>query len=729
MKFAYSWLASYLPGPAPDAKMLGDRLTAVGFIVEGVEGAGASTVYDVEITANRPDGMNHRGLAREAAVAMRRAFADAEATAPLPEGGPAAGTRAAVVVAEPALCPRYSARVIEGISVRPAGAAVAARLAAIGQGAISSPVDATNHVLWDIGQPLHAFDLDTLAKGADGLPTIVVRRAKAGETLVTLDGVTRSLTPQHLVIADAEKPVALAGVMGGLATAISEKTTRILLESAHFHPGAVRKTARSLGMHTDASHRFERGTDPEATLDALDRAARLIVADCGGSVARGVIDVRAPKAAPAALALRLDRLASFLGMTIPADRVVGILRDLGLAPALEGGAVNVAVPSWRIDVTCEEDLIEEVIRCEGYDRLPETLPASFVPRTVPRAAQVPDRARDLLAGMGLLECQTYSFVSESENAPFASAAPGAPVVVENPLGEPFTTLRATPVIGLLQSARHNVRRGQKDLALFEVGTSFGWNSGKRDKEKEKISAEEGKKKEEKTGQGTVDGRVSERERVAILLAGARSRHWSQAEAAISDFFEGAGVAEALMKGLGLGEPRAPITFKEIPSSFSSFLASGRAASIEVGGVACGWVGVLEPALAASWDLTDPVVADLDLGVLAAALPPAETSVEPPSKFPGSEVDITVTHPLATPWRALEGAVLSGAPAELVAVEAKGRYRGPGVPDGFVKTTLTLRFGSPRGSLAREDVNGWRDAAARRLLALEGAKVDGVPAPA
>jgi phenylalanyl-tRNA synthetase beta chain len=718
MKFAYPWIASYLPGPAPDPKAMGERLTAVGFIVEGVEGAGPSTVYDVEITANRPDGMNHRGIAREAAVAMRRAFGDAEAALALPEPGPVVGTRAAVVVAEPALCARYSARVIEGVTIRPASAAVTARLAAIGQGAISSPVDATNHVLWDIGQPLHAFDLDTLAKGADGLPTLVVRRAKAGETLVTLDGVERKLSPQHLVIADAEKPVALAGVMGGLATAISEKTTRILLESAHFNPGAVRKTARSLGMHTDASHRFERGTDPEATLDGLNRAARLIVADCGGNVAKGVLDVRADVPAPAALFLRLDRLAAFLGMTIPADRVVAILRELGLAPNLEGGAVNVAVPSWRIDVTCEEDLIEEVIRCEGYDRLPETLPAPFVPRTVSRAAQTPDRTRDLLAGMGLLECVTYSFVSEAENAPFASAAPGAPVVVENPLGEPFTTLRATPVVGLLQSAQHNVRRGQKDLALFEVGTSFGWNPEK----KEEISAEE------KTGDGTGGERVSEKEKVAILLAGARSRHWSQTEAANSDFFEGAGIAEALMKGLGLGNASSPITFKE-NLRFSSFLAAGRAASIEVGGVECGWVGVLEPALAASWDLVDPVVADLDLGVLAAALPPAETSVEPPSKFPGSEVDITVTHPLATPWRALESAVLSGAPAELTAVEAKGRYRGPGVPDGFVKTTLTLRFGSPRGSLAREDVNGWRDAAARRLLALEGAKVDGVPAPA
>jgi len=727
MKFAHSWLASYLPGPAPDPRELGDRLTAVGFIVEGVEGVegeGGSTVYDVEITANRPDGMNHRGLAREASVALRRAFADAGTTVPVHEAGPDVATRAAVVVAEPSLCPRYSARVIEGVAIRPSSAAVASRLAAIGQGAISAPVDATNHVLWDIGQPLHAFDLDTLANGADGLPTIVVRRAKAGETLVTLDGVERKLTPQHLVIADAEKPVALAGVMGGLATAISEKTTRILLESAHFHPGAVRRTARSLGMHTDASHRFERGTDAEATVDGLNRAARLVVAACGGAVAKGVLDVRAAPPAAPRLTLRLARLASFLGMTIPADRVVAILRDLGLSPSLEGGTVRVEVPSWRVDVSCEEDLVEEVIRCEGYDRLPETLPAPFVPRTVSRAAQVPDRARDLLAGVGLLECQTYSFVSAEENAPFAAAGPGAPVLLENPLGEPFTTLRSTPVVGLLQSARHNVRRGLKDLALFEVGTSFGWNPERKEKERISSEGEEGKRRADPT----ADGRVIERARVAILLAGARSRHWSRTEPAPSDFFEGAGIAEALMKGLGLGEPGAPITFKE-NLRFSSFLAAGRAADVFVSGEPAGWVGVLEPSLAASWDLADPVVCDLDLGVLAASLPPPETSVEPPSKFPGSEVDITVTHALSTTWRELEATVRRDAPTELAAVEAKGRYRGPGVPEGCVKTTMTMRFASPRGSLAREDVNGWRDAAARRLLALPGAKVDGLPEPA
>ena len=702
MRFSYSWIASYLPGPAPDPKALGERLTAVGFIVEGTEGSGADTVFDVEITANRPDGMSHRGLAREAALALGRAFAEPGAGPPLVESDTPADARAHVFVEEPELCSRYSARVLEGIRVGPAPGPLRERLLRIGSAPISAPVDATNHVLWDIGQPLHAFDLDTLAKASDGIPTIVVRRARAGETLVTLDGVARALTPQHLVIADAEKPVALAGVMGGLATAISESTTRIVLEGAHFDPRAVRKTARSCGMHTDASHRFERGSDPEATCDGLDRAARLILQASGGTLCRGTIDVRAGRPAKRIQTLRLSRLTAFLGMDIPAARSLEILAALGFAPVRGGDSIRVAVPSWRVDIAGEEDLIEEIIRCEGYDSLPETLPRPYAPARPSAAALVADRARDLLAGFGLLECQTYSFVSEAENAPFASAAPGAPVLVENPLGEPFTTLRATPVIGLLQSARHNVRRGRRDLALFEVGTAFGWNQ-------EKILAEE------KTG----DGRVIERERVGILLTGARRRHWSETSEE-ADFFEGAGIAAALLQGLGFAS--GSFTFEE---NLSSYLTSGRAARIRCAGGDCGWIGVLEPSLAAAWDLTDPVVADLDLDFLGSVLPPPATAVEPPPRFPGSEVDITVTHPLGTAWKTLEAAARADAPQELVAVEAKGRYRGPGVPEGFVKTTLTLRFGSPLGSLAREDVNAWRDAAVRRLLALPGAKVDGV----
>jgi phenylalanyl-tRNA synthetase beta chain len=572
------------------------------------------------------------------------------------------------------------------------------RLAALGAGLISAPVDATNHVLWDIGQPLHAFDLDTLAKGKDGLPTIVVRRARSGEKLVTLDGVERTLTSEILVIADAERAVALAGIMGGLDTAISDRTTRVLLESAHFDPGVVRRGARLLGMHTDASHRFERGTDPEMTLDGLDRAARLIVANGGGTVAKGVIDVRAPGRKPAAIPLRLPRLDAFLGMQIPPARCVEILEQLGFAPEKDGDRILVTVPTWRVDVSLEEDLIEEVIRCEGYDRLPETLPRAFIPSKEHRAFAFEDRVRDLLVAEGLIEVTTYSFVSEEENRPFESAAPGAPVFLENPLAEPFTTMRSTPVVGLLQCARHNVRRGAKDLGLFEVGHVYGRAAAK----------------------GTLEERIHEVRHAAVLLGGQRHRHWSE-EGRPVDFFDGSGAVTALFRGLGLPDP----VFT--PASLPYLAPDRTAAVLGSDGARLGWVGVLAAPLAASWDVADPIVADLDLEALESRVPPPPTSVEAPPKLPGSDVDLTVTHALSSPWSELESRARAGAPPELVAVEAKGRYRGPGVSEGFVKTTLTLRFGSVTRLLSREEINAWRDAAAARLLSLPGSKVDGIVA--
>ncbi|MFI5181309.1 MAG: phenylalanine--tRNA ligase subunit beta [Thermoanaerobaculia bacterium] len=699
MKFRQEWIASYLPGEPPGTANLKERLTAVGFVVETAEGDGPGAVLDVEITANRPDAMNHRGLAREAAVALRREFRDPEAGRGVVETTTPVDTLAKVLVEEPLLCDRYSARVIEGIRVGPSGSKLGDRLAALDAGLISGPVDSTNHVLWDIGQPLHAFDLDKLEKGPDGLPTIIVRRSRPGEKLVTIDGVERSLSPEHLVIADAKKAVALAGIMGGLETAISERTTRILLESAHFDPGVVRRGAKLLGMHTDASHRFERGTDPEATIEGLDRAARLLVSDGGGTVARGVIDVRPAKRIARSLTLRITHLHAFLGIAIPEVRCEEILRELGFSPVTRDGTLRVAVPSWRVDVEVEVDLVEEVIRCEGYDRLPETLPAPYVPAKGKRAFAFEDRVRDLLVAEGLFEASTYSFVSEGENRPFEAAAPGAPVVLENPLAEPFATMRATPVLGLLQSAQHNVRRGIRDLGLFEIGHAYG-----------RIGTA-----------GSLEERIREERRATLLLTGTRRHHWSEEPRPV-DFFDGSGAVAALFRGLALPEP----SFEPISLPF---LAAQRAAAVVAAdGCRLGWVGVLAAPLSAAWDLLDPVVADLDLGLLAERMPPPPVSVEPPPKLPGSDVDVTVTHALTVPWRELAERVRDGAPAELLAVEAKGRYRGAGVPDGFVKTTMTLRFGSPLRSLAREEINGWRDAAAGRLLAMKETKVDGIPGP-
>lgn len=687
MKFRLEWLGQYLPGELPDLATLRRRLTDAGFIVEGTEGEGAGAVLEVELTANRPDGMNHRGLAREVACALGREFRDTPA--PPPAEGPAtAASLATVAIEAPGLCSRYSARVVEGIRVREAAPTVKERLRALGMNPISAPVDATNHVLWDIGQPLHAFDLDTLAKGPDGLPAIVVRRARAGETLVTLDGVERTLSAEDLVIADAAKPVALAGVMGGLATAITPATTRVLLESAHFSATAVRKTARRHGMHTDASHRFERGTDPETTVEGLDRVTALLLADCGGTVARGVIDAHGTPRPRKTVRLRHARLVSFLGMEVPLGRCVEILSALAFdVREAAPGVLEVKVPTWRVDVEQECDLIEEVIRAVGYASLPETLPHPYNPTFTEPLLAREERARDLLAAAGFAEACTYSFVSASENEPFASSVAGAPPVVSNALGEPFTTMRSTPAIGLLRAARHNVRRGLSDLALFEVGRSYA----------------------------LVGGRPFESRRAAVLLRGERGVHWSS-EARPVDFHDGSGAVAALFAGFGAPAP----TFRPAPIPF---LAPGRAAEVVAGGSSVGWVGVLAGGLASEWDLGEAVLADVDLAAIP--VPPPPSTVEMPSRFPGSEIDLTVTHPLQVSWDALVGAVREGAPKELLGVRAKYLWRGAGVPEGHVKTTLTVAFGAGERSLERDEINRWRDEAARRLLAVPGTAVDGI----
>jgi phenylalanyl-tRNA synthetase beta chain len=690
VKFRLEWLAEYLPGETPDAKALGQRLTDIGFILEGIEGDGPTAVLDVEVTPNRPDAMNHRGIALEAALALDRAFLDPEAKAAVPEEGAAASDLASVTIEEPELCSRYSSRVLEGIAMRGSSPKVAERLAAIGSGVISGPVDATNHVLWDVGQPLHAFDLDKLAKGPDGKPAIIVRRARKGEKLFTLDGVERVLTPEMLVIADHERPVALAGVMGGLETMITLSTRRVLLESAHFSATSVRRTARALGMHTDASHRFERGTDPGGTAAALDRAARLIVACCGGSVRKGVIDAVARRVEPRTLRLRFPRLARFLGLEVSKERTVAILEALGIRVLESSGDVFACtIPTARVDLTAEVDLFEEVIRHVGYGKLPETLPAAFVPTYADPVLEREERVRDVLAGAGFTEAQSYSFISASENAPFETLAPGAPVAIENPLGEPFEILRATPLVGVLRAAQHNVRRGARDLSLFEVGRAFGRRNGS----------------------------VMEPRRVSFLLLGERGVHVSTVPVRV-DFFDGSGVVAGLFRGLGLEAP-------SFSPAKEPFLAPGRAARVLApGGRDVGWVGVLSSALCQAWELDEPVAGELDLEAIPKT--PPLTSVEAPPRFPGSDFDLTVTHRLSVPFVELASAARSSAPPELAAVDAVARYQGAGVAEGHVKTTLRFRFRSSERSLSREELSLWRDEAASRFLALGRTSVDGYP---
>ncbi|HMA18309.1 MAG TPA: phenylalanine--tRNA ligase subunit beta, partial [Thermoanaerobaculia bacterium] len=376
MKFSLDWLGDRVSiadagGPEGTRRLL----DGAGLPVESVEESGASAIFDVEITPNRPDAMSHLGLAREIAAMAAIPFGG-DATAgrtELPAEGSSASELASVEIEVPRLCRRFGARVIRGTKSVPSPERVRSRLVAIGGKPIDAAVDATNYALWDSGQPLHVFDLDRLAGRR-----IVVRKARRGERLVTLDGVERALEPTDIVVADAEHPVSLAGIMGGLDTAVTERTTNVLLEAAWWDPVAIRRTSRRLGMHTDASHRFERGADQEAIPGALDLAARLLLEAAGGTLAPGWIDARGSAWTRRRVVLRLDRLRLIGGdPRLDLDFAASALGRLGFHVTTKSAKrLTAEVPSWRPDVTIEEDLIEEVLRVWGYERIPSRLPAT-----------------------------------------------------------------------------------------------------------------------------------------------------------------------------------------------------------------------------------------------------------------------------------------------------------------------------------------------------------------
>ncbi len=409
MKFSLDWLNEFVDSAAAGgAEGVRALLDQAGFPVESTQLAGSDTVLDVEITPNRPDAMGHRGLAREVAAMAGLPMRDLEPRYADPESrGESAEHLASIVIRVPKLCRRFGARIVRGIGSAPATAGMRRSLSAIGAKSISAAVDATNYALWDTGQPLHAFDLDRLAGGL-----LIVRRAAHGEKLVTLDGVERVLEPSDVVVADAERAVSLAGIMGGLDTAVTAETKNVLLEAAWWDPVSIRKTARRLGMHTDASHRFERGADYGAIPGALNLAARLLVESAGGAVATGLLDAHGSAFRLRRTFLRLARLRLLSGdPSLSLDFAEEALARLGFTAERRGKRVAVRIPYFRADVRREDDLVEEVLRVYGYNRLPTRLPPATAPgefREPLRAVE--DRLSDGAAAAGFFETIQYPFV-------------------------------------------------------------------------------------------------------------------------------------------------------------------------------------------------------------------------------------------------------------------------------------------------------------------------------
>jgi len=667
MIFDSEWLTEHLEG-APELDVLADRLTDCGCLVELREQGDGAEKWDVEVTTNRPDAMNHRGLAREAAVATGAGLRPLEIE--LEESEEMASSLATVEIAEPELCSRYVARVIRGIRLTSSPEWMQRRLLNCGVRPINVVVDATNYVLFELGQPLHAFDLDRV-RGR----RIVVRRAAPGERLATLDGVDRELDPSMLMIADGEGVVALAGIMGGADSEIHEGTTDVLLESAHFDALSVRRTARRLGMHTEASHRFERGCDPEMAALACDRAAAMIAELTGGRVCRDRIDVYPRPWKPREMVLSIEALSDFTGLAIAADRVVEVFTGLGFAPQCQGDEVRVTVPPHRVDIDRSPDLYEEIIRHVGYDAVPAELPV--LPTTPGRRHanwELVDRARLAAVSAGLVEIMTWSFVDPETDALVATQpqCPGPTLPLDNPLAQTQGVMRRSLMPGMLTAAATNFNQGELDLAVFEQGRVFSLEH-------------EGAKESERLGVVLSAGAASDEELFARLK----------------------GIVDDLRHRIGLRRVRWQ------PGAGSWLHGDAGAELVAEDGTVIGFAGLLSPEMFARWDLRRKVaVAELDLGT---AEEPQSPRFEPLPRYPAVVADMTVEHPAELSYAELEAAIRELAAEQVTDLSLAARYTGKGLAVGMVRTTLRLVYRQPDRSLTQEEVNSEQDRLREKLV--------------
>ena len=679
MKFSQAWLDEYVDiAAAGGADAIRRLLEQAGFPVEGMEAADADTVFEIEITPNRPDAMNHRGLARE--IGAMAALPGRDVTAfrgEPPSSGPPASDLTSVTIEVPRLCRRFGARVLRGISHASAAKRVRERLEAIGAKPISAAVDATNYVLWDLGQPLHAFDLDRLAGGR-----VVVRRARKGEKLVTLDGIERSLEPSDIVVADAERAVSLAGIMGGLKTSVTAETRNVLLEAAWWDPVAIRRTSRRLGMHTDASHRFERGADPEAIPAGLSQAAGIILESAGGTLAPGILDARGQGEAPRRATLRLSRLRLVAGDDrLDLDFAEQALARLGFSPVRRGKRVAVSVPSFRRDVSIEEDLIEDVLRVYGYEKIPARLPpASGGGGYLEPLAVVERVLSDRAVAAGLFETVNYPFVNRvEEERPFqpwlaeTGTAP-EPLSIANPLDENRRDLRATLLPGLLDALARNVHHGRRDAALFETGRVFG-KPGEPDRPE------------------SFEGR-----RFAFAFSGDSRPDWSlPGPSRRADFFDAKGLVEALLLPW-----RGPESLSWRLFAAEGF-TPGAAAIVRSEGDLLAVAGLVAEKEREKRKLPEAVFAG-ELVLEAISVPEEPTRFRAFSPYPSVEADISFTHSLRKHWGEIESFIGGAKLADLESYRLQDRYQGAGVLEGDVKTTIHLVFRSPARTLAQEAVN-------------------------
>jgi phenylalanyl-tRNA synthetase beta chain len=686
VKILVSWLRDFVDVPVGPSTLAAD-LHMAGFEVASVEPApgtsstGTDAVIDLEITANRPDCLSVVGIAREAATLYDTALTMPALAAP-GAAVPSTAHGLTVTLEDAARCPRYCGAVAD-VTTGASPEWMQQRLAAAGVRPINNFVDVTNYVLLELGHPMHAFDYDRI-----GGHELRVRVAREGERVTTLDGQDRALGPEMLVIADATRAIAVAGVMGGASSEVSATTRVVALESAWFEPTGVRRTSKRLGLSTEASYRFERGADIEAAPQALARACALIARIGAGRVRLGWIDAYPVPRPRRHVWLGASKAGQVLGVAIDAAETSRILGGLGFEVSPKAVGFDVTAPTWRVDVARDVDLVEELARHHGYDELPTTFPElTHVPAPPNRRLERDRLVRRVAAGAGFSESVTFSFIARDAAAPFAPS--GGVVGILNPLSEQFTVLRPSLLPGLADAVAHNRRRGQEDVRLFEVGTVFGTASG-------------------------------ERRSVALAWMGAGApESWTESRRPV-DFFDMKGVVDGLASALGVTFRYAPI---DVPT-----LVRGRAAAIllEAGGTArqVGTTGLLAPALVAARDLpgtSEVYVAELDLDAfLEEARFDSTVRSVPPPRHPAVVRDVSIVVDDTLPAAEVRGTIRASAPATLVRIREFDRYQGKGVPETRVSLSYRLTFQAPDRTLTDAEVQGAMDEIIQALVRTHGA---------
>jgi phenylalanyl-tRNA synthetase beta chain len=636
----------------------------------------AGEVLELEITPNRPDCLGLYGVAREVHAATGARLSEPPWSKDPGSSGEVPGVE--VVVDAPELCPRFSARLFEDVTIGPSPPWLKARLTAAGQRPINNVVDITNYVMLLAGQPMHAFDFDRVAGGR-----LVVRRAGDGEQVETLDGEVRTLDSDVVVIDDAEGPTSIAGVMGGARSEVSPQSTRVLMEAATWNGPNIKRTSIRLGLRSEASARFEKQLQPEQVMDAQAIAAQLMIELCGATLVPGTVDVGGPGPEAARLHLRERRVERLLGAPIAAARSAEILTALGFDAAQSDDGVDASVPYWRrADVTREVDLVEEVARIDGMERLPQTLPSrqdgggQLSPQQ--RAGR---RVEDALAGMGLLEVAGWSLQGPDvvdrlrlpQNDPRRRT-----LALRNPLSEEQSLLRTMVIGSLLEAARHNAARGVADLRLFEVGSVY---------------------------LGPPDPLPDERRHLGVLCVGAARPAGWRSPAAPADFFSVKAMLDSLLETLRVVE-------WSLQPSAEPFLHPGRSAELRLAdGDRLGWLGELHPLVAQAWDLEDAAAFELDLGLVLSG---AQHPYQDVSAYPAVRQDIAVVVPDDVPAARVREVVRAAVGELLARADVFDVYRGEQVGEGRVSLALALEFRAPDRTLTDAEVAEHRDRIAAAL---------------